>query len=119
MSESHNDVERLCETLVGAQRCLGAAELHYMWAEESDMPGIKAEHERAVMAEFEADSMLDAALDEVFAIEFAQPEPEPDSEREADEWCRIPGKGYAELQMWIGVSERARIRELQKSAHPF
>jgi hypothetical protein len=70
MSESHNDIEQLCEALVNAQRDLECLELNYVGAPEEHMPWLRQEHERCVYAEHEADGMLDAALDEVFEQTF-------------------------------------------------
>lgn len=65
MSESHNDIERLIVALIetttvldGIEACILETDSAYeVWAEA---------HWAAVLAEHEADDMLDAALEEVF-----------------------------------------------------
>jgi hypothetical protein len=115
---SHNDVEQLIEARLHAQEVLDGIESCIL---ETDLgyDVYAVAHHMAVGAEHEADDMLDAAFDEVLAATFTEPEPDPDDEFEPDEWCRIPGKGYNELLMWIGLSERTRIKELQRAKSAF
>lgn len=92
MTHHHNDIEILVDELVRRQRDLADIEAYYVGAEQSEVDGwLRAEHESRVGAEYEADQMLDAALDEVFTQTFSVvPDQKCPQCRSVHEW----GCGY-------------------------
>lgn len=69
MSESHNDIERLIEAHLEATAILEGIEACILET-DSGYDVFAVAHLAAVMAEHEADDMLDAALDVVFEETF-------------------------------------------------
>lgn len=71
MSETHNDVEQLIVAHIEATTILEGIEACILETDSSYDVWARA-HGAAILAEFEASDMLDAALDVVFAETFSE-----------------------------------------------